>query len=463
MTDMLKTVSPIDGSVYVERPLADEGELDRALERARQGQRIWRNTPVEKRCAILSRAIDYLVERKDQLSEQVVWQMGRPISQAPAEVGGMEERARHMIEIAPEALADIRPTPKEGFERFIRREPQGIVAIIAPWNYPFLTSVNAVIPALAAGNAVILKPSHQTPLSAERYAEAFAAAGLPEGVFQPLHLSHPVSEKLMADHRVDFVCFTGSVKGGHAVQNAISNRFSGAGLELGGKDPAYVRADADLQHAVDSLVDGSFFNSGQSCCGIERIYVDAKLYDSFVEAFVAQARGYRLGNPLETETTIGPMVRPAAADFVRGQVKEAVAAGARALVDPAEFPANEEGSAYLAPQVLVDVNHDMRVMREETFGPVAAIMKVNSDEEAISLMNDSDFGLTAAVWTSDTEAAQRIGDAVETGTFFMNRCDYLDPALAWTGIKDSGRGCTLSRLGYESLTRPKSFNLRTKL
>ncbi|WP_026986694.1 aldehyde dehydrogenase family protein [Fodinicurvata fenggangensis] len=463
MTEMLKTVSPVDGSVYVERPLADEGELDRALERARQGQRIWRNTPVEKRCAILSRAIDYLVERKDQLSEQVAWQMGRPISQAPAEVGGMEERARHMIEIAPEALADIRPTPKDGFERFIRREPQGIVAIIAPWNYPFLTSVNAVIPALAAGNAVILKPSHQTPLSAERYAEAFAAAGLPEGVFQPLHLSHPVSEKMMADPRVNFVCFTGSVKGGHTVQKAISNHFAGAGLELGGKDPAYVRGDADLQHAVDSLVDGSFFNSGQSCCGIERIYVDAKLYDSFVEAFVTQTRGYRLGNPLEDETTIGPMVRPAAADFVRGQVKEAVEAGARALVDPAEFPANEEGSAYLAPQVLVDVNHDMRVMREETFGPVAAIMKVNSDEEAISLMNDSDFGLTAAVWTSDAEAAQRIGDAVETGTFFMNRCDYLDPALAWTGIKDSGRGCTLSRLGYESLTRPKSFNLRTKL
>ncbi|WP_026989126.1 aldehyde dehydrogenase family protein [Fodinicurvata sediminis] len=463
MTEMLKTVSPVDGSVYVERPLADEGELDRALERARQGQRIWRNTPVEKRCAILSRAIDYLVERKDQLSEQVAWQMGRPISQAPAEVGGMEERARHMIEIAPEALADIRPTPKDGFERFIRREPQGIVAIIAPWNYPFLTSVNAVIPALAAGNAVILKPSHQTPLSAERYAEAFAAAGLPEGVFQPLHLSHPISEKMMADPRVNFVCFTGSVKGGHTVQKAISNHFAGAGLELGGKDPAYVRADADLQHAVDSLVDGSFFNSGQSCCGIERIYVDSKLYDSFVEAFVAQTRGYRLGNPLETETTIGPMVRPAAADFVRGQVKEAVEAGARALVDPAEFPANEEGSAYLAPQVLVDVDHDMRVMREETFGPIAAIMKVNSDEEAISLMNDSDFGLTAAVWTSDAEAAQRIGDAVETGTFFMNRCDYLDPALAWTGVKDSGRGCTLSRLGYESLTRPKSFNLRTKL
>ncbi|MFC4351912.1 aldehyde dehydrogenase family protein [Fodinicurvata halophila] len=463
MTEMLRTVSPVDGSVYVERPLADEGELDRALERARQGQRIWQTTPVEKRCAILGRAIDYLVERGDQLSEEVAWQMGRPIAQAPGEVGGMEERARHMLEIAPEVLADIRPTPKEGFTRFIRREPQGIVAIIAPWNYPFLTSVNAVIPALAAGNAVILKPSHQTPLSAERYAEAFAAAGLPEGVFQPLHLSHPVSEKMMADPRVNFVCFTGSVKGGHTVQKAISNRFAGAGLELGGKDPAYVRADADLQHAVDSLVDGSFFNSGQSCCGIERIYVDAGLYDRFVEAFVEQTRGYRLGSPLDAETTIGPMVRPAAADFVRGQVQDAVNAGARALVDPAEFPADEAGSAYLAPQVLVDVTHDMRVMREETFGPVAAIMKVTSDEEAISLMNDSDFGLTAAVWTSDSEAALRIGDQVETGTFFMNRCDYLDPALAWTGVKDSGRGCTLSRLGYESLTRPKSFHLRTKL
>jgi acyl-CoA reductase-like NAD-dependent aldehyde dehydrogenase len=335
------------------------------------------------------------------------------------------------------------------------------VFVIAPWNYPYLTAVNSVVPALVAGNAVILKHSAQTPLCAERFAEAFAVAGLPDGVFQHLHLSHDSALAMIGGGGVDFVAFTGSVPAGHAVQRAAAERFIGAGLELGGKDPAYVRADADLDHAVENLVDGAFFNSGQSCCGIERIYVHADVHDRFVEGFTALTGTYKLGNPLDEDTTLGPMVRTAAADFVRGQINEAVFAGARALIDPKGFPADDPGSPYLAPQVLVDVDHSMRVMTEESFGPVVGIIKVASDDEAVRLMNDSDFGLTASIWTNDADAAVAIGDRIETGTWFMNRCDYLDPALAWTGVKDSGRGCTLSQLGFEQLTRPKSFHLRT--
>ena len=335
--------------------------------------------------------------------------------------------------------------------------------VIAPWNYPYLTAVNSIVPALMAGNAVILKHAAQTLLVGERFADAFRMAGLPEGVFQNLVLDHEQTARVIASGRVQQVNFTGSVAGGRAMEVAAAGQFLGVGLELGGKDPAYVRADANMAHAVENLVDGSFFNSGQSCCGIERIYVDKKVYPEFVERFVALTRDYVLGNPLDEATTLGPVNRPAAAEFVRGQIAEALSMGAKALIDSTKFSADKPGTAYLAPQVLVDVNHSMSVMRDESFGPVVGIMAVASDEEAIALMNDSEFGLTASVWTSDLEIAERIGDEIATGTVFMNRCDALDPALAWTGVKHTGRGATLSRVGYETLTRPKSFHLRHEI
>ncbi len=461
MPPTLKTISPVDGRVYVERPLAGDNEIAAALARAREAQAAWRGTSVTERCAVVSRFVDGLLAKKAEIGEELTWQMGRPVRYTPGEVERLAERARYMTSIAPEALADMQVEPMAGFTRFIRHEPLGVVFVIAPWNYPFLTAVNAVVPAILAGNAVLLKHSAQTPLVAERFAAAFAAAGLPSGVFQVLHLSHADTEKVIRAREVDFVAFTGSVAGGHAVQRAASERFIGSGLELGGKDPAYVRADADFNHAVANLVDGSFFNSGQSCCAIERIYVHRDVYRRFVDGFVDLTKQYQLGNPLEREVTLGPMVRATAADFVRRQVDEAVRAGARALVDPKLFGADKPGTPYLAPQVLVDVNHSMRLMREESFGPVIGIMAVDSDDDAVRLMNDSDYGLTAAVWTSDEQAAIAIGDRIATGTWFMNRCDYLDPALAWTGVKDSGRGCSLSNLGFVYLTRPKSFHLRT--
>jgi acyl-CoA reductase-like NAD-dependent aldehyde dehydrogenase len=337
------------------------------------------------------------------------------------------------------------------------------VFTVAAWNYPYLIAVNSVVPALMAGNVVVLKHSAQTPLCAERFEECLREAGLPEGAFQALHLSHDDTSRVIGDPRVDFVAFTGSVAGGHAVQRAAAGRFIGTGLELGGCDPAYVRHDANLAHAIENLVDGAYFNSGQSCCGIQRVYVHESLYDAFVEGWVDLTRKYVLGSPVDPDTTLGPVVRTAAADEIRRQVGATVAAGGKAVIDEREFPASRAGTPYLAPQVLLGVDHSMPVMREEIFGPVAGIMKVRSDEEAVDLMNDTAFGLTAAIWTADEEAAVAIGDRVQTGTWFMNRCDYLDPALAWVGVKDSGRGATLSVVGYEHLTRPKSFHLRVKV
>ncbi len=461
MSERLQCISPVDGRVYLERPLADSATIATTLKQANRAQQDWKQLPISERQALLSAFVDAFLARRTAIAEEISWQMGRPLGAAGGEINGLEERARHMIAIAPQALAEIDPGAKPGFRRFIRREPLGVVLTVAPWNYPYLTAVNSVVPALMAGNAVVLKHSAQTPLCAERFAECMSAAGLPEGVFQYLHVSHAGVEQAIRDSNVDFVAFTGSVAGGHAIQLAASSRFIGTGLELGGKDPAYVRADANLEQAIAGLVDGAFFNSGQSCCGIERIYVDRSVYDDFIAGFVELTRQYRLGNPLEAATTLGPMVRTQAADLVRGQIQDAVAAGAKALIEPGAFGAEAPGTPYLAPQVLVDVDHSMRVMTEESFGPVIGIMPVDTEAEAIRLMNDSAYGLTASVWTRDAEAAIRIGAQVETGTWFMNRCDYLDPALAWVGVKDSGCGCTLSAIGYEQLTRPKSFHLRT--
>lgn len=458
-----RTISPVDGRIYVERTLAVPAQVEAALESARLAQRLWRAVPMAERAAILSRFCDLFESQGEAIAEELTWQMGRPIRYSPSEVRGTLERARHMVAIAPEALADIDVGPKAGFHRFLRREPLGVVFTVAAWNYPYLIAVNSVVPALMAGNAVVLKHSAQTPLCAERFEQCLREAGLLEGAFQALHLSHTDTERVIRDPRVDFVAFTGSVAGGHAVQRAAADRFIGMGLELGGCDPAYVRHDADVAHAVENLVDGAYFNSGQSCCGIQRVYVHERLYDTFVEGWVELTRKYALGSPLDPATTLGPVVRTAAAEEIRRQVAASVAAGARAVIDEREFAASKSGTPYLAPQVLLGVDHTMPVMREEIFGPVAGIMKVGSDDEAVRLMNDSAFGLTAAIWTNDEEAALAIGDQVQTGTWFMNRCDYLDPALAWVGVKDSGRGCTLSSIGYEHLTRPKSFHLRVKI
>ncbi len=464
MNQTLKIISPVDNSVYAERPLVSDGEIRATLERARAAQRQWREVPVGDRCRIATAFTDAMVADKARVSELLAWQMGRPIRYGPGEVRGFEERARYMIEVAPATLEDIDPGPKEGFVRFIRREPLGVVLNLPAWNFPYMTALNAVLPAIIAGNTVVMKHSSQTALVAEHFADCFKKASLPKDVFQVLNMSHEATASAISSGLVDQVGFTGSTSGGRAVMAAVAAapNFPATCLELGGKDPAYVRPDANIAFAAENIVDAGYFNSGQSCCAIERIYVHEAVYDRFVEAAVAVINGYALGSPVDEDTTLGPVVRTKAADFVRGQVAKAVARGARPLIDTSRFAADREGSPYLAPQLLVDVDHSMEIMTEETFGPAHGVMKVKSDEEAIRLMNDSSFGLTASVWTEDEAAAKAIGDKIETGTVYMNRADYLDPALAWVGVKESGRGVTLSRVGYEHLTRPKSFHLRTK-
>ncbi len=460
MESMVRTLSPFDGRVVVERPFATAEEQATCLAQAQAAQAQWQQTPLATRQEILSRAVDLMVAQKDEIAAEITLQMGRPLSQSPGEVNGFEERARHLIAIADSALAKVDPGPKTGFERWIERVPLGVVVVIAPWNFPYLTSVNAVWTALLAGNAVILKHSPQTPLCAERYAQVLHEAGLPEGVFQFLHLSPEGTSALVQRPEVDFVAFTGSVEGGHAITEALAASFKGCGLELGGKDPAYVRADADLTQAVETLVDGACFNSGQSCCSIERIYVHESQFEAFVEQAAALMATYRLGNPEDPETTLGPLVNPRSADKVRRQVQEALEQGATAHVDESQFPLAQPGTAFCAPQLLTGVTHAMTLMSEETFGPVVGVMKVQNDEEALALMNDSRYGLTAALFTQDVSAAEALAERLETGTVFLNRCDYLDPALAWTGVKDSGRGCTLSSVGFEHFTRPKSYHFR---
>lgn len=458
MPKNLKIISPIDGSVYAERPIAADADVDAAVGAARAAQAEWRNVPIAERGRYALGFLDALIAMNDDIVTELAWQMGRPVRYG-GERGGVEERVRAMVEIAEEALKPYEPPAKPGFRRYIAREPLGLVLVIAPWNYPYLTAVNTIVPALVAGNAVILKHATQTLLVGERFAQAFERAGLPKGLFRNLVLSHEQTERLIGSGKIDHINFTGSVSGGQAIERAAAGTFASLGLELGGKDPAYVLADAKLDHAIANLVDGTFYNSGQCCCGIERIYVDEPVYDAFVEGFAELTRNYLVGNPLDKATTLGPMARASFADTVRAHTAEALRKGATALINM-KLENDREGSPYLAPEVLIGVNHQMLVMREESFGPVVGIMKVRGDEEAIALMNDSPYGLTASVWTADMDRAAAIGARIETGTVYMNRCDYLDPHLVWTGVKDTGRGATLSKYGYDALTRPKSYHLR---
>ncbi len=458
MTKTLKCISPIDGSLYAERAVLTPDQAADAVARATAAQVEWAARPLSERIALVQAGVARVGEMNDVIVDELAHQMGRPVRYG-GEFGGFNERASHMADIAVDALADIEVSEDASFKRYIKRVPHGVVLVVAPWNYPYMTAVNTVAPALIAGNAVLLKHATQTLLVGERMAQAFHEVGIPKDVFQNMFLDHETTSALIAAKSFGFVNFTGSVGGGVAMETAAAGTFTGIGLELGGKDPGYVMEDANLDAAVDTLIDGAMFNSGQCCCGIERIYVVESLFDAFVEKAVAIVNGYKLGNPLDADTTIGPMANVRFADEVRTQTSEAIAAGATPLIDPALFP-QDDGGAYLMPQILVDVDHSMRVMRDESFGPVVGIMKVKDDAEAIKLMNDSEFGLTASLWTADVARAETIGDQLETGTVFMNRADYLDPGLCWTGCKNTGRGGGLSVIGYHNLTRPKSYHLK---
>ena len=461
MSGTAKIISPIDGSVYAERPFLNEAAIASTVATASAAQTGWAQLSINERASYCRAALDALAGMQDEIIPEIAWQMGRP-TRYGGENGGVQERGQYMIDIAEEALKPYVPMQKDGFRRYVKHVPLGVVLVIAPWNYPYLTAVNTIVPALMAGNTVILKHATQTLLAGERFAKAFEKAGLPKGVFQNIVLDHASTEKLLASGTIDHLNFTGSVGGGRAIEKAAAGTFMTLGLELGGKDPAYVLPDVNLDHAVANLVDGAFFNSGQCCCGIERIYVHEAVYDRFVDGFIDLTKQYVVGNPLDSSTTLGPMAQARFADLIREQRAEALRKGAKAHVNMS-IENDRAGSPYVAPEVLTNVDHQMSVMREESFGPIVGIMKVRNDEEALALMNDSIYGLTASLWTADPDHAATLGDRIETGTVFMNRCDYLDPALVWTGVKDTGKGAALSPIGYGNLTRPKSFHLREKI
>jgi acyl-CoA reductase-like NAD-dependent aldehyde dehydrogenase len=456
MSQTLKCISPIDGSVFASRDTLPRDDAFAAASRARAAQAAWATRPLQERIDLVMAGVAKVGEMNDEIVPELAHMMGRPVRYG-GEFGGFNERASYMAEIAKDSLADIEVGEDATFKRYIKRVPHGVVFVVAPWNYPYMTAINTVAPALIAGNTVVLKHATQTLLVGERMAAAFHAAGVPEDVFQNVFLDHDTTSELIAAKAFDFVNFTGSVGGGQAMERAAAGTFTGVGTELGGKDPGYVMEDADIDAAVDTLIDGAMFNSGQCCCGIERIYVHESVYDAFLAKAIDIVKGYKLGNPLDAETTIGPMANVRFAKEVRDQIAEALEMGAMAHIDTF---AEDDGGAYLTPQILTNVTHEMRVMRDESFGPVVGIMKVSSDEEAIELMNDSEFGLTASLWTKDVERAQTVGDQIETGTVFMNRADYLDPGLCWTGCKNTGRGGGLSVIGYHNLTRPKSYHLK---
>ncbi|MCU0912348.1 MAG: aldehyde dehydrogenase family protein [Rhodobacteraceae bacterium] len=458
MTRMIQCVSPVDGRVYAERPALGRDEAMAAVARAKAAQPAWAARPLDERIALVKAGVAALNGMKDRVVEELAWQMGRP-TRYGGEFGGVNERTEYMAKIAAEALAPMIAEESDRFERRIERQPVGVVFVVAPWNYPYLTAVNTIVPALIAGNAVVLKHASQTLLAGERLAEAFHAGGVPADVFQNVVLDHATTEALIAARSFGFVNFTGSVAGGQAIERAAAGTFTATGLELGGKDPGYVMEDADLDWAVDVLMDGAMYNAGQCCCGIERIYVHQSLFDDFVGKAVAWVNALKLGNPFEPETSLGPMANVRFARTVREQVAEAVAAGAKPLIERQNFPA-DDGGAYLMPQILVNVDHSMRVMSEESFGPVVGIMPVKGDDEALRLMNDSPYGLTASLWTQDPDRAWSVARRIETGTVFMNRADYLDPAICWTGCKDTGRGGSLSALGFHAVTRPRSYHFR---
>jgi len=453
--------SPVDGSIYARRSYARPAAIEAALTKAESAQARWARTPLEERVALLARFNAEMTARAPQLAESLTWQMGRPLWQAD-ETPRLKLVGELAGQAAGEALAEAGYPADPGISRFVRRVPLGVTLSICAWNYPVAMLGYLVSAPLIAGNVVIFKHSPQTALIAEIAAEAFAAAGAPDGVFQAIHMTHSDCERLIGSGRLHAVNFIGSVAGGRRVHRAAGGSFTHVHLELGGKDPAYIRPDVDLARAIPLLVEGCYSNAGQSCCSVERIYVHADIHDRFVEAFAAEAATVTLDHPLSAKPYIGPVVRASAAAHIRGQIDEALAKGAKRVLAPGRSAARDLGPAYVEPELLAEVDHSMPLMREETFGPVAAVQRVADDAEALRLMNDSSYALTASVWTADEAEGQRLLDELEAGTVYLNRCDHADLYLPWGGFKTSGLGRVNGREGLLQATAAKAFHVRSR-
>ncbi|KAK6432618.1 hypothetical protein LTR95_011211 [Oleoguttula sp. CCFEE 5521] len=445
VNETLATVSPITNQIILTRQPPTDAQWAALPKTAQAAFLKYRKTSLAHRQSVISKALSLLNDRQHDLAKELTEQMGRPIAYGAKEVTTAVKRGEYLVKISETALADTPGEEEAGYRRWIRKTPLGVVVVLFPWNYPYLTLVNSLVPALLAGNAVVIKPSPQTPTIAERIVEIFKEAGLEDGVLQYFHSGN-----------------MGSVEGGLAVQKAVAGRVDcRVGLELGGKDPAYVREDVDLAWAAEEIVDGAVFNSGQSCCSLERIYVDAKVHDEFVKEVQKVLAGYRLGDPHDGQTHVGPVISNSAKARIQKQIDDAVSRGAKnATPENATFANPPADGNYIPPTLLTGVTHKMLIMKEETFGPLIPIVSVSSDDEAVALMNDSQYGLTASIWTKDVKKGEELAEDVEAGTVFVNRCDYPSPDLAWVGWKESGKGQTLSVFGFEQFSRLKSWHLK---
>ncbi len=451
----LRVTNPYDRTVVVELGFDSAAMRESKIRQAYETFRRWRFTPLDERIDVIRQGLVYFHRRRDAIAAEITAQMGKPIREAHNELNGFFERAEHMLEAAPAVLTPDVLAAQPGMERIIQHEPLGVVFDIAAWNYPLLIAVNVVVPALAAGNTVVLKHSARTPLCGQRFEEAFHHY---PGLVNHLVLNHADTATVVHDPRVAHVVFTGSVAGGRRIQKAAAGRFIDVGLELGGKDPAYVAPDADLAFAVPLIVEGACYNAGQSCCAVERVYAHVDCYTEFITRALTAMRAIRPGNPMDLATTLGPLADAGAMERLESQVRDAVEGGARLVTGGARWG---EGGVFFTPTLLADVPNTADVMQAESFGPILPVQAVADDREALARMNDSRYGLTASVWTRSRERADWLADRLEAGTVYLNRCDYLDPGLPWSGVKDSGRGISLSTYGYHRLTRTKSLCYHT--
>ncbi len=458
MPETLKVKSPFSQAVVGEYSFDTPDSVKSKFSAAEKSYLSWKAVTLKERIQLVQAALEYFTKNKEQIAKDISLQMGRPISQAGGEVSGLLERANYLCGIADETLKTKELPDKPGFYRAIARDPLGVVFVISAWNYPLLVTVNSVVPALLAGNTVLLKHSSQTPAIGEHFQKAFGKLGANENLLQQLIVDHAMTGKIIEELDVQHVVFTGSVGGGAQILKHTSKKFMQPQLELGGKDAAYVAEDADVAAAAATVVDGAMFNSGQSCCGIERAYVHASVYPQFIAECKKVINDYKLGDPLDKATNLGPLVSEKAARFAEKQLKAATAAGA--VIEAGGAVITIGGGHFVEPTLLTNVKQNMDVMQEENFAPVLPVLKVNSLQEAIDFVNDSPYGLTSAIFTKDIVKAREFADKVNTGTVFMNRCDYLDPALPWTGVKNSGCGSALSHLGFLSVTRAKAIHFR---
>ena len=455
----LSVVNPATGKVAATLPADDAKSVAAKYLRARAAQPKWARVRLKERLAVIARFRELVVQETERLAQVLTTEVGKPITQSRNELKGVLPRIDFFLEETAHALRTERVSGERGapMEERISHEPLGVVANISAWNYPWFVGSNVFIPALLAGNTVLYKPSEFAALTGEEIARLLYAAGVPQDAFIPLVGGGAVGEALLAQP-VDGVFFTGSVATGKKIAAALAGRLVKLQLELGGKDPIYVCEDVDVAKAAASVADGAFYNTGQSCCSVERVYVNAAAFDRFVEAFVAEVKRFRRGDPLEDATYIGPLTRAPQLEVLEAQVKDAVKKGAKVLVGGkrARGPGH-----WFEPTVLVGVDHTMDVMREESFGPVIGIMPVADDAEAVRLMNDTRYGLTAGVYTQDRTRAEKILAQVRSGSVYWNCCDRVSPRLPWSGMGDSGVGLTLSRYGIETFTRPKAWHLRS--